>query len=361
MAASGVGARGAEHRSFLSRTLHDQRLRNELPPQLARPFKIIAFDWDGTAVMSRREDAMWLRQPVEKLLRCGVFVAIITATNFSNIDQQLTAMMRGPYKRNFYVSTNRGSEVYGFDAQSRPVLLWQRLATLEESRLLSQIADAARRALVAKTGLEIRVVYNRLNRRKIDLIPLPAWRDSPKSAISEVLQAVEVRLTGAGLSRGLQEVLQLVERTALERGLRQARLTTDAKQVEVGLTDKSDAMAWLLREVAQRLNIAPEDILIAGDEFGPIAGFEGSDHKMVTRQSKEAMFISVGSEPGGTPPDVMHLSGGPSRFRALLTYQAALLDQRRWPPTIIAATRTEHRNRTATSQAPLFPMHLLPA
>ena len=304
-----------------------------LPPQLARPFKIIAFDWDGTAVMSRHEDATLLRGSVEKLLRLGVSVVIITATDFSNIERQLTATMQSPHKRNLYVSTNRGSEVYGFDAQSRPVLLWQRLATREESRLLTEIAHAACEAVTARTGLEIRVVDDRMNRRKIDLIPLPTWRNPPKSAIGEVLQAVEARLRDAGLTDGLHEVLRLVERTALEKGLKGARLTTDAKQVEVGLTDKADAMDWLIREPARRLNVAPEDILIVGDEFGPIAGFEGSDHKMVTRQTKEAVFISVGSEPGGTPPEVMHLGGGPARFRAILAHQAMLLEQLRRPPT----------------------------
>jgi hypothetical protein len=154
---------------------------------------------DGTAVVSRREDTVQLRQALERLLWIGVSSIIITGTNFATIDQQLLATMRGPYKRNLYVSTNRGSEVSGFDAQSRPVLLWQR---------------------VARTGLEIRVVYDRLNRRKLDFLPLAAWRDPPKSAIGELWQAVEGRLKAAGLARGLLEVLKLVERLALEKGLR---------------------------------------------------------------------------------------------------------------------------------------------
>jgi hydroxymethylpyrimidine pyrophosphatase-like HAD family hydrolase len=289
-----------------------------------RPFKIIAFDWDGTAVMSRREDTVQLREALERLLRLGVCSIIITGTNFANIDQQLLATMQRPYKRHLYVSTNRGSEVYGFDAQSRPVLLWQRVATLDENRLLTEIADAVCEAVVARTGLKIRVVYDRLNRRKLDLLPLAKWREPPKSAIGELWQAVEGRLKAAGLARGLHEVLTLVERIALEKGLRRARITTDAKQVEVGLTDKSDAMDWVIRELARRRNIAPEDILVAGDEFGPIAGFEGSDYKMVTLQTKGGIFVSVGPEPGGVPPEVMHLGGGPARFRALLAWQAAL-------------------------------------
>jgi len=112
-------------------------MRGELPPRLVQPFKLIAFDWDGTAVVSRREDTVQLRGALERLLRIGVSSIIITGTNFANIEQQLLATMRGPHKRNLYVSTNRGSEVYGFDAQSRPVLLWQRVAAREENRLLS--------------------------------------------------------------------------------------------------------------------------------------------------------------------------------------------------------------------------------
>ena len=48
------------------------------------------------------------------------------------------------YRDLLYVLTNRGSEVYGFDAQSRPALLWARVATAAEDRLLDTIAEAVR-------------------------------------------------------------------------------------------------------------------------------------------------------------------------------------------------------------------------
>jgi hypothetical protein len=180
------------------------------------------------------------------------------------------------------------------------VLLWQRLATREESRLLTEIAHVA------------------------------------------------------------GEVLQLVERTALEKGLRGARLTTDAKQVEVGLTDKSDAMDWLIRELARGLKVAPEHMLIAGDEFGQIAGLEGSDHKMVTHQAKAALFISVGAEPWGTPPEVMHLGGGPARFRALLAHQAALLERLHRPLTSGVVPRADRRNPAGPLPSAPPPLRSLP-
>ncbi|MBI2940402.1 MAG: hypothetical protein HYY04_08185 [Chloroflexi bacterium] len=296
----------------------------KLPPQLIRPFKIITFDWDGTAVMSRREDAGPVRDLIERLLELGVAIVVITGTNFPNVDRQLSAAMRGPHTRNLFVSTNRGSEVYSFAAESRPVLLWWRAATPEENRLLNAVADATREAIVTRTGLEIRVISNRLNRRKIDLIPLPEWGDPPKSALDDLLRAVQTRLQGAGLAGGLCEVVDLTERIAREKGLRGARVTSDVKHVEVGLTDKSDAVDWVMRELAQARRIPPEEILIGGDEFGPIAGFEGSDDKMVTSWTRGAVFVSVGPEPGGVPPEVIHLGGGPARFRALLACQVAL-------------------------------------
>jgi hypothetical protein len=231
-------------------------LDSELPPRLQRPFKIITFDWDGTAVMFRHEDTTQLRENVEKLLRLDVVIVVISGTKLSNIDLWLSAMMRGAHLRNLFISTNRGSEMYGFDTLSRPVLLWQRTASRNEDRLLTEIIDAVRDAVVARTGLAIRVVYDRMNRRKLDLIPLPEWRHPPRSAIGEVWQVVEARLRGAGLSRGLREVLELIERTVQDKGLNGARLTADAKQVEVGLKDKSDAMDWLMRELAWRRQVA---------------------------------------------------------------------------------------------------------
>ena len=44
---------------------------------------------------------------------------------------------------------------------------------------------------------------------------------------------------------GLGEAVTLAGRLAREHGLPDARCTTDVKHIEIGLTDKSDAMAWL--------------------------------------------------------------------------------------------------------------------
>lgn len=291
------------------------------PPELAHPFKVIALDWDGTAVVSRREDATRVRDLMDHLLIQDVVIVIITGTNFANIDRQFSEAIHGPQKRNLYILTNRGSEVTGFDAADQPVLLYRRVATPEEDCLLTEIADTVRDTVVAETGLQIDVIYDRLNRRKIDLIPVPEWRDPPKSMIGELLKAVQARLKGAGLSGGIQVVFDLAGKVAREKGLTGARITSDVKHIEVGLTDKSDAIAWMMRELAQKRGIPSPAILIAGDEFGPIAGFPGSDAKMLTPDTHGAVVVSVGREPNGVPAGVLHLGGGPKCFRALLADQ----------------------------------------
>jgi trehalose/maltose hydrolase-like predicted phosphorylase len=291
---------------------------------LDRRFRLIAFDWDGTAVANRSDDAGPVRGPLERLLRSGALIVVITGTNLNNVDGQFAKAIRGSHKQNLYLATNRGSEVYGFDGASEPILLWKRVASVEEDRLLTEIADELRDRIASGTGLDVRVVYDRLNRRKIDLIPLDQWKDPPKSALGNLLAAVETRLLAAGVPGGIRAVIELTRELARAKGLREARVTSDVKHVEIGLTDKADSVAWMLGQLARPRAISAGEVLIAGDEFGPIAGFAGSDSRMLTPESAGAVFVSVGPEPGGVPPPVLHLGGGPARFRELLEAQAAL-------------------------------------
>lgn len=285
--------------------------------RLDRPFKVIAFDWDGTAVIGRTDDVRPVCRLLDRLLSRGVAAVIITGTNLANTVSQLGPVITGSHNRRLFIATNRGSEVYGFEGRPSPVPLWRRAATPEEERRLTEVADALRERL-GERGLDVRVVYDRLNRRKVDLIPLPGWENPPKHAIGALLAAVQTRLSSAGFAGGLGAVLDLASSLARERGLADARITSDVKHVEVGLTDKSDSIEWMMREVCARSGARPGEVLIAGDEFGPLGGAEGSDHKMLTPASRGAVFVSVGPEPGGVEPPVVHLGGGPERFAELL-------------------------------------------
>ncbi|MEW6732225.1 MAG: hypothetical protein AB1489_12930 [Acidobacteriota bacterium] len=297
---------------------------------LSRRFKIIAFDWDGTAVVNRYAAVADVGRAIEQLLKFNVVMVIITGTNFGHLDRQFCASIKGTHKANLYACTNRGSEVYGFTSQlqpSQPVLLYKRQATSNEDSALTAVAEAVRDEIKQRSQLEVAIVYDRLNRRKIDLIPTAEWNDPPKAKIGELLTVTEARLKGAGVVGGIREIFDLTRRLANVYGLKDARITSDVKHIEVGLTDKADSVNWIMSELATRQSIPARDILFVGDEFGPVAGFEGSDFKKVTPSARGAVYVSVGAEPNGVPTEVIHLGGGPPRFLELLEDQILLHSQ----------------------------------
>ncbi len=292
-----------------------------LPAGLDRRFEAVVFDWDGTAVPDRSAEAGRLRELVEELCALGFDLGVVTGTHVENVDGQLQARPSGPGR--LFLCVNRGSEVFRADTKSGLELVQRREATAEEESALDAAAEATVRTL-ADRGLRTEVVSQRLNRRKIDLIPEPDWSDPPKARISALLQAVEGRLRGVGLN-GLSEAVELAEQAAREAGLSDARVTSDAKHVEIGLTDKADSARWLFGELA-RTGTGAGLVLVAGDEFGTLGGLPGSDSLLLVSEATRATAVSVGAEPTGVPAAVCGLGGGPERFLELLADQ---LERRR--------------------------------
>ena len=292
-------------------TTHDV----ELPVSLARRFEAAMFDWDGTAVTDRDADAIEVRKVVESLCACGVDVAIVSGTHLENVDGQLGARPSGPGR--LLLALNRGSELFEVDGDG-PRLLARRHATDAEDAALTRAAERTVAELAAR-GLPTRIVSQRLNRRKIDLIPVPEWTDPPKSEIDRLLVAVERRLHDAGIA-DLTAVAELATDMARAAGIADPRVTSDAKHVEIGLTDKTDSARAVFAEFWVD-GIWPEQVVIGGDEFGTIGGMPGSDSFMMVAESAVAVVCSVGIEPNGVPEGVVHLTGGPARFLALLRDQ----------------------------------------
>jgi trehalose/maltose hydrolase-like predicted phosphorylase len=300
---------------------------SQLPAALNRPFRALVFDWDGTAVENRHVDATELCQLSEEAVDQHIWMVVVTGTNFGNIDRQFTSHVAPERRHHIIVCANRGSEVYGFDGEGQTVRRWLRVATPAENRALDAVAEGVAARLREQSHLEVNIVYNRLNRRKIDLIPLPEWADPPKAQIGELLKAVNQRLSDAHVDGGIHGVIALTQQLAAEQHL-DARITSDVKNIEVGLTDKADAILWIKRELLQPEGIPWHDVLIEGDELGPIAGFPGSDDRLRVGVG-DALVVSVGPEPNGVPKGVLHVGGGPARFRAILAQQIALHRQLR--------------------------------
>ena len=97
-----------------------------------------------------------------------------------------------------------------------PQLVYRRTASAEEHAALSRAAQLTVERLAVR-GLAARIVSERLNRRKIDLIPEPDWADPPKARIDELLTAVQARLAAAGID-GLTEAVEIARGAATDAG-----------------------------------------------------------------------------------------------------------------------------------------------
>ena len=61
-------------------------LKSEVERACSRAYRLIVFDWDGTAVVSRKEPADDVVERVKALGDLGVISAVITGTNIDNLD-----------------------------------------------------------------------------------------------------------------------------------------------------------------------------------------------------------------------------------------------------------------------------------
>jgi trehalose/maltose hydrolase-like predicted phosphorylase len=289
-----------------------------LPDALAgETFEALVLDWDGTAVADRQADARDVRGRLEWLCASGVHVVVVSGTHVDNIDGQLRARPTGP--GSMHLCLNRGSEVFEVTADG-PVLVWRRTASPAEDVALDRAAGLVERELCGR-NVRVRLVAQRLNRRKIDLIPEPAWCDPPKARIAELASAVMARLHRAGFA-DLSEVVALAGAAARDAGLEDPRVTSDVKHLEIGLTDKSDSARWIASWLADR-GVTGALVMVVGDEFGPVGGLSGSDAHMVVPEFSRAAVVSVGVEPAGVPDGVRHVPGGPRRFLEILDAQIA--------------------------------------
>jgi trehalose/maltose hydrolase-like predicted phosphorylase len=283
----------------------------ERPELLDRRFEALLFDWDGTAVADRRADASAVRGLVEDLCAMGMDIGVVSGTSIANVDSQLAARPHGP--GNLWLLLDRGSSIY-LVGPDGPRLRFRRRATRREEKMLDQAAGHVREWLEDRRT-ETRLISDRLNRRKIDLIPEAEWRDPPKAQIKELLAAVQLRLRSSGTD--LSEAWATARHVAAGAGLSDPRVTTDAKHLEIGLTDKRDSARWFLDE-ERRSGIVPAQVLVVGDEMGSLGGVIGSDALMIADGSAA---VSVGVEPEGVPGGVLHVPGGTDAFEEILRDQ----------------------------------------
>jgi len=294
--------------------------RNDIGEALDREFAVLCFSWNGTVVADRQADATAVRSRVERLCALGVDIAIVSGADVATVDGQLRA--RPDVEGRLFLFLSSGAEVYVV-GPSGPRLLERRRATEEEEAQLNAAAEALRDRLVA-FGLECDIVRDRLNRRSVDLVP--EWSDPPGARVAELQERVDARLARAGIN-GVGEVVELSRALARQAGLAHPRITSDIRRVDIGLTDKSDSMRHVLKELIHDRRRRPQEMIVLGDEFGPVGSSEGSDYLTLLPELRRSTFVSVGVEPNGAPPRVLQVGGGPDEFLLILHDQLAYREE----------------------------------
>ena len=100
----------------------------------------------------------------------------------------------------------------------------------------------------------------------------------------------------------------------------EATLRSDAEPVETGVTHEAEAARWVFADLWRR-GVSPALVLVAGNELGSLGALPAGESSVAGSEQPRPTVVSVEPEPTGVPPGVVHLSGGPDAFLALLEDQ----------------------------------------
>lgn len=280
-----------------------------------KQYKAIFFDWDGTAVLSRKapvEDAVNAMRP---LLEKGVKLAIISGTTYENIaGGKLESYFTPKQLQNLYLGLGRGAYDYGFDEEGKPVVLKNRVPDAKGILAIHDACYRIHRVLLEQYGMNTDIVFSRPNYCKIDLMPDNNRGDNLFLQEGEAAKLQRI-LSGHGI-----ESIETLIKMAESFGTKEMPLpaTTDAKYLEVGPTGKCDNTNALF----ERFGFNAEDCCFWGDEFiGVTDSIFGSDAGMLTEKTCKGDFFDVSNLEGVRPQQVEQLGGGIQTFLTFLKEQ----------------------------------------
>ena len=280
-----------------------------------KQYKAIFFDWDGTAVLSRKapvEDAVNAMRP---LLEKGVKLAIISGTTYENIaGGKLESYFTPKQLQNLYLGLGRGAYDYGFDSEGKPVVLANRVPDAKGILAIHDACYRIHRVLLEKYGMNTDIVFSRPNYCKIDMMP-----DNNRGENLFLQDGEAAKLQRILTSHGIESIETLIK-MAESFGTEEMPLpaTTDAKYLEVGPTGKSDNANALF----ERFGFDAEDCCFWGDEFiGVTDSIFGSDAGMLTEKTCKGDFFDVSNLEGVRPLQVKQLGGGIKTFLGFLRKQ----------------------------------------
>lgn len=286
-----------------------------------KSYKAIFFDWDGTAVENRTNDASRAIRAMKQLLNQGIRLVIVSGTTYENI-------LNGEFSRIFtkeelsflFLGLARGSYHYGFDSDKQPVLLEPYTLSMDSLLKLHDACFQIHQRLLRQYHLETDIIFSRPGYCKIDLMVYAKRTDKNLFLQENEVQRIQEILDGRNIKGGLYSLIREAVETGLQMGL-DLKATTDAKYLEVGYTTKTDNVRYFMNAFGQS-GITAKDCCFWGDEFGAIApGIWGSDSQMITQETIDGDFFSVSNLSLPLPKQVKQIGGGIDSFLQFLENQ----------------------------------------
>jgi trehalose/maltose hydrolase-like predicted phosphorylase len=318
----------------------------EFPAELERPFQILAFDWDTTVHANRPAADAALRDALERLLAEGIALVVQTRDDLSALERRFAAS--GAHKQRLFVLSRGGNEIYGFDCDSQPVLLWHQTATAEENRRCLESAwrkglpkvriagevdrscvDLGEASIALNAMLCELAEHHDVPHEQILLVadgllsptglerterPAAAPLDQRAVVVSLSPDAVELPDRVIRLGGGLAAFQALLEQQAVlhERRRQQAEAwQSEAKRLPARWTDDR---RWLL--VEEGFNLAREheieSLFTTANGYVGVRGSLAEGSSLSTPRTFVAGVFGIRAEPGAIPelvtaPDWTHL------------------------------------------------------
>ncbi|CAJ1611342.1 HAD hydrolase family protein [Clostridium perfringens] len=287
-------------------------------------YRAIFFDWDGTAVTSRKSPLDEIVSRMKGLLNKGIKLAIISGTTIENIaGGRLQDYFTEKELENLFLGLGRGAYNYKFNKNKNLELF---NSMIPEKLVLLDVHKACfdiHMKLLEDYDYKTDIVFSRPNYCKIDLM-VDNNRGEQLFLQENEVDILKENLTRYGFNEGILELIKISEEIGKKYGL-DLVVTTDAKYLEVGVSSKSDNVNTILRYFKDEFGILPEECSFWGDEYiGIDEGLYGSDSFMITDSSKNGDFFDVSNLKGKRPEEVIILSGGVERFLEFLSSQENL-------------------------------------
>lgn len=296
-----------------------------------RNYRAVFFDWDGTAVLSRKAPVGEAVAAMKPLLKRGVRLVIVSGTTIENIaGGEIEKYFTKEELDNLYLGLGRGAFNYAF-REGKPYVFWDMLPDAENLEKIHKICFEIHMELKKKYDFDTDIVFSRPNYCKIDLMP-EALRGDNLFMQENELELLKEKLCRHGIEGGLKGLMGLSLRIGGRYGM-EVKPTCDAKYLEVGVSSKSDNVDAILGKIREDENreeceatprtesreLKAEDCAFWGDEFvGIEEGIFGSDSFMMTELTKEGDFFDVSQVAGERPEGVIHCGGGVERFLEFL-------------------------------------------